>query len=66
MIFIILYIASALIVGAVHWAEYQDKKKQGYEVSMEDRVVKLYVVPLVPVFNSLLVLKILANYIGIV
>ena len=64
MVLIIIYIVSAIIVGAVHWAEYQDKKKEGYEVSMEDRVVKLYVVPLIPFFNSLVVLNILGTYCG--
>lgn len=66
MIFILIYIASAIIVGAVHWAEYQDDKKDGREISMQDKVLKLYIVPLIPVFNSLVVLNILANYVGIV
>ena len=48
MILILIYIASIIIVGAVHWAEYQDDKKAGYDISMQDRVVKLYIVPSFP------------------
>ena len=64
MIFIIVYILSALVVGAVHWAEYQDNIKDGLKVSMQDKVINLYVVPLIPVFNTLVVCNILGAYCG--
>lgn len=60
-IFVLIYIASAMIVGAVHWAQYQDDKKAGYDISMQDKVLKLYIVPLIPIFNTMVAFHILAG-----
>jgi hypothetical protein len=62
MIFIIVYILSALVVGSVHYAQYQDRKKAGLSIKMEDRVMRLYILPLFPVVNTVLVIFILLDY----
>lgn len=62
VILIIVYILSALIVGSMHWAAYHDEKKKGYVVSMEQRVMKLYILPLCPVVNTWVTIGILLCY----
>ena len=57
----IVYVLSALIVGPIHWAQYQDEKKND-NIRMEDKVMSLYVVPFCPVMNTVVAFCIIINY----
>lgn len=56
-----IYLLSAAIVGALHWAKYQDVKKTE-EVTMEAKAMNLYILPLCPVVNSMVALQIITSY----
>jgi len=60
-IFLGIYALSLLIVGPLHWAMYQDEKKSG-NISMVDKVMKLYIIPFCPVLNTIVGVKYIGDY----
>lgn len=59
-IFLAVYIFSAMVVGVVHWAEYQENIKY-YNINLK-KVISLYVMPFVPAFNTLLAFNVVIDY----
>lgn len=62
MFCIITYVISLLIVGSLHWADYEDVKKHK-AVPMRDKVMQLYVVPFCPGLNTFVALAFIITYI---
>lgn len=63
--FVVIYIISALVVGSIHWAVYRDAEEQGRLTSREEKVMDLYVIPLLPVVNTIRVINLLGSWIGL-
>lgn len=64
MVFLSIYVISVIVCGALHWAEYMDDKRKGYEKSLKEKVIYLYLIPLVPVFNILAVIFSIIDFIS--
>jgi len=64
IILLVVYVISALITGSIHWAGYQDEVRKNYEISTQEKVMKLYVVPLCPIVNTLVTIGIITDYFG--
>lgn len=62
LIFLGIYALSALIVGSMHWAGYQDAKKAGDDISSREKALNLYIIPLCPAVNTIVGIGIIANY----
>jgi hypothetical protein len=66
MIFWILlavYVFSALGTGAVNWADYKDHSAY-YATKVKEKVVKLYIVPLCPIINTMVLIGTVLSYPG--
>lgn len=64
MVFLSIYVISAIVCGALHWAEYMDDKKKGYEKSLKEKVIYLYLIPLAPIFNIIAIIFSIVDFIS--
>jgi hypothetical protein len=64
IVLLVVYLISLLISGSIHWAGYQDELRNGRTIDMQEKVMKLYVVPLCPVVNTLVTIGIITDYFG--
>lgn len=64
MLLLSIYVISAIVCGALHWAEYMDDKKKGYEKSLKEKVIYLYLIPLAPIFNIIAIIFSIVDFIS--
>lgn len=57
-----IYLLSSGIVAGVHWAEYHDAMSAGHQVSMRDRVMTLFILPMTPVINTIYAIGYISEY----
>lgn len=59
VLFLLLYVLPAAIAGLLQWADVKDS---GYPSSMKDRIIKLYIIPLIPIGNFFVIIFALVEY----
>ena len=57
MIWIFLYLVTVAAAGAIQWGEYMDKKNTSYHPTVSQKVVRLYIIPLIPIGNMFIILS---------
>lgn len=56
LFFLILYAITVIVCGVLHWAEHMDDVKSGYEKTLKEKVLYLYIIPLTPILNVLAII----------
>jgi len=57
--FLLGYVLPAAIAGLLQWADARDS---GIQLNMKDRIIKLYLLPLVPIGNWFIILFAFIEY----
>lgn len=60
ILFLVLYVLPAAIAGLLQWADARDNGEPRY---MKDKIIKLYIIPLLPVGNWFVIVFALVEYI---
>ena len=53
--FFILYVVPAIVSCVLQWASTKDETKEGYQISLRDKLLKVYVLPIIPILNLYLI-----------
>jgi hypothetical protein len=61
VLFFLLYLLPAGIAGLLQWADEKDSKIQ---LSTKERIIKLYLIPLIPVGNWAVIVFAIMDYIS--
>ncbi len=58
-----IYVLSVLGAAAINWSDYRDRKTY-FDGRRKDKVVKLYIVPMCPIVNTMIIAGEIFNYVG--
>lgn len=53
--FFLLYVVPAIVSCVLQWASTKDEAKEGHNISLRDKLLRVYVLPIIPILNLYLI-----------